>query len=75
MKFRILEKSVYSNWYDIWETKYFVQSKIPYTLFWQTHHIRNELDRAESAMQQLARDYLRNKNFKKSRKVIKEIEV
>lgn len=75
MKFRILEKSVYSNWCDMWETKYFVQSKIPYTLFWQTHHIRNELDRAESAMNSLITKYNINKGFKKSRKVIKEIEV
>ena len=75
MKFRILEKSVYNTWYGRWETKYFVQSKIPCTFFWNTHYIRNELQSAEILMQQLARDYLRNKNFKKSRKVIKEIEV
>ena len=75
MKFRILEKSVYNSWYDMWEIKYFVQSKIPYTFFWQTHYIRNELDSAEILMDQLSRKYLTNKGFKKSRKVLKEFEV
>lgn len=75
MKFRILEKSVYNSWYDIWQDKYFVQSKYPYTFFWFTHYIHNELDSAEISMDQLSQHYVRNKGFKKTKKVIKEIEV
>lgn len=76
MKFRILEKSVYNSWYDTWETMYFVQSKTPYIPFWwDTHGSYEQLYIAESVMNSLITKYNTNKGFKKSRKVIKEIEV
>jgi hypothetical protein len=75
MKFRVLEKSVYNNWYDMWETRYFVQSRIPYVFFWETHGSYESKHHAESAMWCLSQKYLANKGFKRSRKVIKEIEV
>lgn len=76
MKFRILEKSVYNSWYDTWQTRYFVQSRFPYIPFWwDTYGNYEYLSSAESAMNSLITKYIINKDFKKSRKVIKEIEV
>lgn len=76
MKFRILEKSVYNSWYGTWETKYFVQSRLPYVPFWwDTHGSYEYLNNAEMFMISLITKYNINKGFKKSRKVIKEIEV
>ena len=76
MKFRIIEKSVYNTWYDMWETRYFVQSRLPYVPFWwDTYGSYEYLNNAESAMNSLITKYNINKGFKKSRKVIKEIEV
>jgi hypothetical protein len=58
------------------ETKYFVQSKLAYIPFWwDTHGGYAHLNNAESAMNSLITKYNMNKSFKKSRKVIKEIEV
>jgi hypothetical protein len=75
MKFRVLEKSVYNNWSDLWETRYFVQSRIPYVFFWDTYGSYESKYNAECAMIYLSQKYLANKGFKRSRKVIKEIEV
>lgn len=75
MKFRVLEKSVYNSWYDTWETRYFVQARIPYIFFWDTHGSYESKYIAECAMLQLSQKYLANKGFKKSRKVVMEIEV
>lgn len=76
MKFRILQKSVYNSWPDMWETRYFVQSRFNYVPFWwHTHGNYEYLNNAESAMNSLITKFNMNKGFKKSRKVIKEIEV
>jgi hypothetical protein len=75
MKFRIIEKSVYNSWYDTWHTRYFLQSKTPYVFFWDTHGNYEYAHIAEAAMLRLSQKYLANKGFKRSRKVIKEIEV
>ena len=76
MKFRILEKSVYDIWYDTWKTRYFVQSKTTYIPFWwDTYGDYEYLENAEITMSSLIAKYNINKNFKKTRKVIKEIEV
>lgn len=76
MKFRILEKPVYDSWCDTWETRYFVQTRLTYIQFWwDTYGHYSELKNAESALNSLITKYNTNKGFKKSRKVIKEIEV
>ena len=74
MKFRIKEKPKFDNWTGKWETMYVVQRQFLY-FFWLNISEWYSLISADCDLTNKSQNYFENQSFKKTRKVIKEIEV